>query len=243
MIASHDNIEYTIPARISRPPDSRTPGLPDSRILLLMLALWPLFAPSAVAQDDVISRQVRPQKAFALSLVLPGWGHRYAQGGSWRGMATIYTAADAGLWIGLINAIWQHDRLTRSFRTLATLRAGADVEGKDRTFYLNLATYHSSDEYLEFQLRNRAWDRIDYVSDPSFRWAWESEDDFLAFRDMREDAETFRRRRSLFIAALVANRLLAGLASIGASNRANASLSMSVSAYGSRPMVHLGVAF
>ena len=186
---------------------------------------------SAQAQDLTVppANEAAPKAggAFLRSLVLPGWGHQYAQGGSWRGMATVYVAADIGLWLGLINANWQQDHLVDSYEALAATRAGADINGKDRTFYLNLATFLSSDEYLSAQLRNRAWDRIDYVSDPSFQWAWSSEEDFQNFRSLREDAESFRRRRGVFIALLVGNRLLSGITSTGKANKANLEMSLS----------------
>lgn len=191
-----------------------------------------LFTQSLAAQDTVVVPKEGPSagKAFVRSIILPGWGHQYAQGGSWRGKATLFTGADIGLWLGLANSIWQRDHLIQNYQTLAANQANASIEGKDRSFYLNLATYRSSDDYLTTQLRNRAWDRIDYVSDPAFQWHWAAEEDFFTYREMREDAETFRRRRSLFIALLVGNRLLAGLSSIQATNKANMPVSLSFSA-------------
>ncbi len=188
------------------------------------------YAQEAPDTAPVVQEPPKPSGAFLRSLVLPGWGHQYAQGGSWRGRATLFAGADVGLWIGLFSTNWREDHLVQGYQTLAATRAGADIAGKDRTFYLNLATYPSSDQYLSAQLRNRAWDRIDYVADPSFQWAWQSEDDFLNFRDMREDAESLGRRRSIFIALLVANRLLSGISSVTAANKARMPLSMAFSA-------------
>lgn len=169
------------------------------------------------------------KKAFAMSMVLPGWGHHYAKGGTWKGRATMYAGADIGLWLGLIGAEWRKNHFIQSYQTLAASRGNAIIEGKDRAFYLNLATFQSSDDYLTFQLRNRSWDRIDYVDDPGNHWAWENEDDFFKFRDLREDAESLRRRRSIFVALLVANRVLAGLSAIQAANKANARIELSIS--------------
>ena len=162
-----------------------------------------------------------PGKAFAMSLLLPGLGHRYAQGGSWKGRPTLYAGIDAALWLGFVNASWRRNHANDSFRTLAATSANTQIAGKDRTFFLNLATYVSSDAYLDAQLRNRAWDQLDYVDDPSFQWEWQSEDDFFRYRELRNDAETFRRRRSLTLAALIANRLMAGVTSVIRTNRAN----------------------
>lgn len=201
---------------------------------LLAMVLCVLWIPSVTAQNNPADlkedmqrvNQRSAPKAFALSVLFPGWGHKYAQG-SWRGRATVFAGAEVGLWLGLISSKWQRNQSIESYQTLATTRAHASIEGKDRAFYLNLASYHSSDEYLEFQLRNRAWQRIDYVDDPANYWNWESEEDFQKFRDLREDAESLGRRRSIFIALLVANRLVAGLSSIQATNKANADFNLS----------------
>ena len=151
-------------------------------------------------------------RAFGLSLLLPGLGHRYAYG-RWTGGGTTFALLDVGLWVGLITGEWRRTQHVESYRTLAASGAGAVLEGKDRTFFLNLATYRSSEEYLDVQLRTRNWDRLEDVSDPSDQWSWASQDDFEQYRELREDAESLTRRRSIIIAALVTNRLLSGLIS------------------------------
>ena len=156
------------------------------------------------------NKSVSVKKALLYSILLPGLGHKYVEGGRWTPWAVTYTAADVGLWLSLFGGEWQRDHLENSYTTLASRSSGAQLDGKDRTFYLNLASFESSDRYLETMLRNRAWDLIDYVSDPAFHWEWESQTDFERFRDLRDDAESLRRRRSILIASLVANRLLSG---------------------------------
>ena len=203
-----------------------------SNIFILLTLAMLILVPSVMAQEFPelqTTTERSAKKAFGMSLLFPGWGHYYAQNKSWRGRATVHAGAEIGLWLGLISSQWRKNHFIQSYETLAATRGNANIEGKDRAFYLNLATYQSSDDYLAFQLRNRAWDRIDYVDDPAFHWSWESSDDFQEFRDLREDAESLRRRRSIFIALLVANRLLAGLSSISAANKTNANLQLSFS--------------
>ncbi len=169
---------------------------------------------------ETVTASRSPVKAAALSLLLPGLGQRYADG-SWRTTSSLVATADVGLWLGLIQTLRTRSSRIDSYRALAVSGAQADVEGKNRRFFLNLATYRSSDEYLEVQLRNRAWDQLDYVSDPSFQWSWAEEEDFLAFRDLRESSETLGRRRSVLIAALVANRAISALVALRKAGRAN----------------------
>lgn len=206
------------------------------------VAAQPVAPPGPAPSADGPSAR----KALALSLVLPGLGHRYVHGGDWNGTATLFALTDAALWSGLLGAQWNRDRLTGSYETLAATRADAVIDGKSRTFFLNLATYRTSDEYREVALRNRAWDQVDYVDDPAYQWAWASESDFLKYRQLRDDAESLGRRRSALVAVLVANRLIAGFSAVRSARRAQDAPDLTLSLSPSRtnaPWVHLGLRF
>lgn len=190
-------------------------------LLTLLLGLATVPAAAQIDPPDVPFTPKSQGKALGLSLLLPGLGHRYVHDGSWKGAATVFALADVSFALGLLGSDWRHGQVVESFETLAASRAGADIAGKNRRFFLNLASFMSSEEYREMQLRNRAWDQIDYVSDPSFQWAWESEADFRAFRELRNEADSWSRRRTLLISTLVANRLLAGIAAVRAARRHN----------------------
>lgn len=172
---------------------------------------------SHAAFDD---RKVSGGKAFVLSLLLPGLGHRYVHGGDWDGWASIFAVADAGLWAGLIGSEWRRHHLVDSYTTLAATYAGAQTEGKDRDFFLYLAGYRSSEEFVEVQLRIRNWGQIGYVDDPAYQWEWISEEQFAEYGRIREDAETLRRRRTFFVTSLVANRLISSFTALRAAGRA-----------------------
>lgn len=217
--------------------------------LVRSIPVWLLLLALALpAQSQTLpepAQDTSAGKAFGLSLVLPGLGHRYVNLGQWSGWARTYAAADVSLWLGLIGGEWHRDQLEQSYRTLASSSAGADLSGKDRTFYLNLASFESSDVYRDTMLRNRSWDRISYVDDPAYHWAWESEADYNRFRDLRDDAESLKRRRSILIASLVANRLISGAIaarSAGRSRRAQLSAALGAPVEG-LPSVHLGLRF
>jgi len=203
---------------------------------------------TALAQDpDGAMPVVRKStgKAVALSLLVPGLGHRYVHDGHWRGAASVFGLADVSFWLGLLGADWRHGQVVESYRTLAISRAEADLDGKDRRFFLNLGLFRSSDAFREMQLRNRAWDQVDYVSDPAFEWDWASETDFQDYRALRDDADGWSRRRTLFISMLIANRFLAALTALRAARRVNhaeadVSVSLAPSPYdASTPLVRL----
>lgn len=194
--------------------DSRAglPGrcIPGVMLMLVVVLMSP--AQTTSAQSPVLDRS--PRKAAALSLVLPGLGHRYAHGGQWTNTASLLAIADVSTWLGLVGTNRHRNQAIDSYTLLASSRAGADVVGKDRRFFLNLATYQSSDDFLETALRNRAWDQLSYVDDASFQWEWESDEDFAAYRDLRNKSESLKRRRSILIAAVVTNRLISTISSV-----------------------------
>lgn len=193
---------------------------------LLVIVSFALTVTSTSAQEAPSAQEAAaPQakslrKALGLSLLVPGLGHRYVHDGSWHGAASFFALADAGLWLGFAGAAWRYDQVVQSYRTLAATRAGAEVEGKPRSFFINLAAYRSSDAYLDDQLRRRAWDDLDYVDAHTFQWEWQSEADFQRFRALRGDAESLRRRRPFLVTVLVGNRLLAALTAVRAARRA-----------------------
>lgn len=217
-------------------------------LLLLALVAVPL-RPAAAQPDPVAGVRTEgpsPGRAFVMSLVLPGWGHRHANGGSWGGGGTFFALTDAVLWTGLAGTVWRRNHVISSYETLAVTGAGADLEGRDRLFALHMASYRSSDEFREVSLRNRAWQDLAYLDDPAYWWSWGTEADFLRFRDLREESESLGRRRTALIATLVANRLISGfLAARAARNGGQERLAVGLrpSPRGSSPVVDLAIRF
>jgi hypothetical protein len=181
--------------------------------------------PDAQAQD----RAVSPGRAFLLSAAIPGAGQAYVQDGSWRGSATVYVAADASLWAGLLATIVRHDQLVSAYSTLASTRAGAMVDDKNRTFFLYVGTYRSSEEFRETMLRTRQWDMIGYTATRDFQWEWQSDEDYLRYRGLREDSESLTRRRTFIIAMLAGNRALSAVTAARYASRTNRLADMNVS--------------
>jgi hypothetical protein len=218
--------------------------LSDIRLFLKPFVLCAMLAAGATAAllPAVVSAQtmdpvspttttdmLSPKKALFYSFVLPGLGQRYANEGQWGGWGTAHALLDLGLWASLFGVNWQEGQAEENYRTLAASRAGAIVDGKDRTFFLNLASYRSSDEFLDTVLRNRAWDQINYVDDPAYQWQWVSDEDYASYRSERESAESASRKRNVIIASLVANRLISGITaalSTGKTNKRNFSLQL-----------------
>lgn len=180
---------------------------------LLSVLLAVTILNTASAQPFAQPEKKSPGKAFALSVVLPGLGHRYVHNGSWKGAATWLALSDLSSIAGYAATDWRHGQRVENYEGLAVAGAGADISGKDRTFFLNLASYTSSDEFIEVSLRNRAWDQIGYIEDASFEWEWASTEDFSRYRSERNRAESLSRRRSLLAAVMIGNRIVSGITS------------------------------
>ncbi len=177
-------------------------------------------------------------------MLLPGLGHRYLNEGSWRGTASYLALAEASLWLGVVSSQWQRQQTMQSYRTYAIAHAGAQLDGKDRRFLVTLGTYASSDAYREDHLRQRRWDQVGYVKDPAFHWHWRSEADMLTYRNLRSAADTWAQRRTVFIATLAANRVLAALSALRSARRYHSTLtevSLRLTGQSQMPVVHVAL--
>ncbi len=166
-----------------------------------------------------VAAQPSPGKAMALSVLLPGLGHHYANEGRWRGAASFFVLVEVGLWLGVADSHWQRSQTVQSYRTYAATYADAQLEGKDRSFLVTIGTYVSSDAYREDMLRKRRWDQVGYVDDPLYQWHWDSEENMVIYQGLRAAADTWGQRRTVFIATLAANRALAALSALRSARR------------------------
>jgi len=159
------------------------------------------------------------KKAFALSLVLPGLGHRYVNHGTWNTKGTLFALVDATAWVSLFGARWQYGHFTQSYENMAMAHAGAQIDGQSRAFLLNVGQYDNSEEYLDVLLRARAWDRLDDATQPDQQWDWDTEGNRIRYRELRSDAEKMERRTTWVAAILVGNRFLSAISALRAANK------------------------
>jgi len=196
------------------------------RLLACLLVL--LALPAAAQPVDPVAPAPVPGRrsggaAFGLSLLAPGLGHRYARG-EWGAAGTVHGLADVALWVGLFDTGARVGRTEDTYTALVAASAGTEVEGRDRTFFLNLARFESSEAYIDALLRARRWDQLEEARRPENQWRWASTADFERYRALRDDAEALRRRRPVYGALLAANRLLAGIGAIRAARHHNLGL-------------------
>ena len=200
--------------------------------MILLIGL--LLVPQIDAQGQMVDEsgpELSGKKAFALSLLLPGLGQRYANGGNWNASGTLFALIDAGSWTTLAGANWRERHYTESFENLAMAHAGAQVSGQSRALLLNVGQYNSSAEYVEFLLRARAWDRLEAAEAPDQQWEWDDEANRLKYRELRADADKMQRRTTWMAAILVGNRFISALSALRAVRKAQ-----------SRPAAQFGIA-
>jgi len=205
----------------------------------------------SLAQDEVVLKPKSGVAAFGLSVLLPGLGHRYVNGGSWGGAGTVFVTADIGLWLGLVASVTQENHAVESYTNLVARSAGNTLDGKSRSLELSIGNHDSSSEFIDELLRSRQWDRLEGAEDPSNQWEWESTSDRVRYIELRDDADAADRRTKAIIAGLVINRLISGITAVLKSRgtRAPQQLQQSFSAglgyspYADLPVAHFSVRF
>jgi len=155
--------------------------------------------------------------ALLKSLVLPGWGH-FGLDASASTRGKIHIGTDLALLAGYVGADLRVGTLTDEYLALGELRADVLMANQDRAFVLAMGNFNSLEEYNDYQLRSRNWNRL--IEDtPTNRWQWEYEEDRRRFKDIRERADLMENQLPVILGFMVINRVISG---ISAFNRARA---------------------
>lgn len=166
--------------------------------ILIALAVTLALANSSSAQTGA--------GAFWRSLLVPGWGQRYASGDGGR-----FLAAEGALWLSYIGLNRLADVRADRFHTYAAERAGADSRGKGRRFLDDVGFYDSRVQHNQFALREDGPSAQLYAVGPEFDWEWDSDASRERYRSMRNDSQ-LAKRQALYATGLVAaNHLLAAI--------------------------------
>ena len=182
-------------------------------IIIFLIVFGMLFCLSmttAYAQDDP-----NPRNAFLRSLVMPGWGHHYVDNNNW-GRGQIHLGTEVILIASYIGMNRRVSNLEDHFTTLSSLRAGMDINDRDRSFVLAMGEFNTLSEYNQQQLITRNWNRL--IDDlPENRWQWDSDEDRRTFADLRSNRDRLRNQLPALLSMMVVNRVISG---ISAYNRA-----------------------
>jgi hypothetical protein len=201
-----------------------------TRPLSLLLLLW-------MVSGSIASGQSTPRGALLRSLVLPGWGHHYAQPESWTA-GKVHLVADAALLAAYFGYDLRASDLETTLITQAKHYSGAELDGRPRSFRFAVADYESLAAYNDAQLRTRNWNRV--LSDtPENQWSWQDEASRKRFVSLINQEAAASDQLPAIVSMMVVNRVLAG---VGAYRRAS-SLSVTTGIEAGNPSLRLRVDF
>ncbi|MDR9414872.1 MAG: hypothetical protein RI564_01220 [Gracilimonas sp.] len=173
-------------------------------LVISFISLFPVIT-LAQTQDNLPS----PRGAFLRSLVMPGWGHHYADHTNWN-RGKYHLAGEVVLVLSYFGLDARANTLENDFYTLAQSKAGTNLSNKSRDYLIAVGNYDNLQEYNQAQLRTRNWNRV-YPDSPEFRWSWESSELRNQYRDTREQVDGNRSQLPTLISLMVVNRLVSGI--------------------------------
>lgn len=141
--------------------------------------------------------------AILYSLAVPGLGELYA-GRFDKGKYPMIV--EAGLWLGLLGVNSYGNWVEEDARIYAIRHAGIEAAGKDDKFFVNIENYSDLYDYNNQRLVERRFDEV-YPDEAAWRWAWDSEEHRLDYKDQRIKADELHNAVSFFVLGMVANRI------------------------------------
>jgi hypothetical protein len=177
------------------------------RFYLICGLLFVLIA----GEIDSLSAQDRsdPRAAFFRSLAVPGWGHYYADQENWK-RGQVHLTAELIMIGSYFGLKVRSNNLEDQYISLTRLKAGVEISDRDRAFRLAIGNFETLEEYNDYQLRTRNWDRL-YDDLPENRWNWNSFEDRGRYRDLRSDSESIRSQLPAILGLMVVNRVISGI--------------------------------
>jgi hypothetical protein len=144
--------------------------------------------------------------AFMRSLVLPGWGQRYAGA---KTAARNFFVVEAFLWGSFaafqIYGHWLED----DYKLFAATHASAEVNGKEDQFFVDIGNFINIDEFNQSRLRRRD---VEGLYDPATHfWRWDTDANRQKFENLRIRSDKAFSNATFVIAGVIANHLISGI--------------------------------
>jgi hypothetical protein len=163
--------------------------------ILILLLLLPVAASASKSQG-----------AFWRSLLIPGWGQRYAagQGGH-------FFAAELALWGGYFGFERLGDIRREQYRAYAAEKAGARPAGKGGEYFDDLGFYQSRLEHNQFSRYEDGPNAKVYPLDRDYFWEWAGDTSRERYRSFRNSSTTARQQAVFMTGLLVVNHLVSAV--------------------------------
>ena len=139
------------------------------------------------------------------SLLLPGMGELYAE----RFDAGLYPLVlEGALWLGFAGFNAYGGWLRSDSRSYAIQHAGANIDGKDDQFFVDIANYSSTHDYNQQKLIDRNLAAL-YSEDPGspYLWNWSSDAERQKYKDQRTHSEEMYNASKFVVLGMIANRI------------------------------------
>jgi len=150
-------------------------------------------------------KTVSSMKAFLMSFAVPGLGQYYF--GS-PGYAKFFLATELAIWSGYYYNYTMKDARAQDYYSYAALHAGVNPTGFGTSYLNAIGAYNSSFEHNGYKQQKSA-EPVLYSGD--MNWNWDSEENRLHFRNLRERELDNENNLKYCIAGAVLNHFLAGL--------------------------------
>ena len=148
----------------------------------------------------------KAQGAFWRSLLVPGWGQQYAQGGGGG-----FLAAELALWGGYWGFEWLGQVRRDRYEAYAAECAGARPEGKGDDYFDDLGFYASRLQHNQFARYEDGLDAELYPVAADFFWEWDRDESRLRYRELRNSSQHAQRQALYVTGLVVVNHLAAAI--------------------------------
>jgi hypothetical protein len=155
--------------------------------------------------SPVRSEEPTPRRAFFMSLLLPGWG-QHALGE--KGRSATFLGIEAISWLGFAGIQTMRGIYEDDYRAYAASVAGADLAGKDRTYFDDLSFYDTRVEHNQAALVS---DQMDdggpVLYGATDDWQWPTHEDRQRYRGRYNSARRMDQRLDYILLAISLNHL------------------------------------
>lgn len=157
-------------------------------------------------QEKMIQPKSRG-KAFFMSLLVPGWGQRYVD---YNRKSTVFFGLEVSLWLTYAGFMTYADWREKDYRTYAASHAGAHIQGKPHSFFVDMGNFDNIYEYNDYKLQQR--NLQDYYKDTDiYYWNWENEAHRQKFDQLRISADTAHNRATFILGAILMNHIISAI--------------------------------
>lgn len=171
----------------------------------MLAAASPLQAQFLTSGDE----HPDPKGALLRSVVVPGWGHYYVNSSDWT-RGKYHLVADVAMLISFFGINARSNHLQQDMITQAHLRAGTNIEGRDRDYKLAVGNFDNRQEYNQYNLRTRGWQDL-YPDEERYQWNWSSEDARREYKSLQDRIDQLDRQLPALFTLMVINRVVSGV--------------------------------